>query len=155
MSRRQKNPTTATREFFRKTWQVPLYSVPFALFFGTLGGATLSRYLGAYVVSLIFAAFISYSLWIVEWFVMPRFEKSEQRTLPIWGNAVVYGGTSMLASAAAAILLHFTLMPGFLGSGPAILMMVMFSLLFTLPFLGLIYSFHLPGATTRRRPSRS
>jgi Stage II sporulation protein E (SpoIIE) len=142
MSRRQRNPTTAAREFLRKTWQVPLYSVPFALFFGTLGGATLSRYLGAYVVSLIFAAFISYSLWIVEWFVMPRFEKSEQRTLPIWSNAVVYGGTAMLASAAAAILLHFTLLPGFLGSGPAILMMVMFSLLFTLLFLGLIYSYH-------------
>jgi serine phosphatase RsbU (regulator of sigma subunit) len=142
MARKSRTPTNAWRELLKKTWQIPLYSVPFGLFFGTMSGASPSRYIGAYLVSMIFAAFISYSLWVVEWFVMPRFKTSEQRSMPTWVDAVAYGGTAMLSSVIAAVLLHFTILPGFMGSGRAILMMVMFSLLFTMLFMGLIYSFH-------------
>ena len=72
MVRKPRTPTNAWRELLRKTWQIPLYSIPFGLFFGTMNDGSPSRYVGAYLVSMIFAAFISYSLWAVEWFVMPR-----------------------------------------------------------------------------------
>ena len=51
---------------------VPLWGVPFALFFGTLFGASRGDYFGAYIASLVFAGSINLCIWAVTWFVRPR-----------------------------------------------------------------------------------
>ena len=59
----------------RLLWQIPVSSLPFAIFFGTIFGASLRAYFGAYLVALVFTAVIMLSLWAVRSLVVPALER--------------------------------------------------------------------------------
>jgi two-component sensor histidine kinase len=117
---------------WRTLWRSPLYAIPFALFFGTLYGPSRDAYVGAYLVSLIFALSIGLCIWANRSFVMPRLLDCEA---PGASRAQLQVGLSFFAAAvigsyAAAIIVHFTLVPEFLGSGRSWAISGMYTLLF-------------------------
>ena len=120
------------RSLWRRIWQAPLYAIPFALFFGTLYGATRETYYGAYVVSLVFALSIGVCMWVVRVFAVPRLVDCED---PGASRVQLQVGFAFFAAAVvgsytAALIVHLTLVPGFLGSGRAWAMSGMYTLLF-------------------------
>ncbi len=123
----------------------PLWAVPFALFFGTVFGARWDTYRLAYLDSLVFAFSIRVALFIAARWIVPALpiERSERSWLPISAVHVV---AAMLGSFAGAFAIHWFWQPGFLGGGGAIalLMVAMWSLLFSALFTGIIlaYRFH-------------
>ena len=127
------------RSFLRQLWVTPLLSLPFALFFGTLFGANRSAYQGAYLVSLVFGYSVSLSIWGLESFALHRVARptTAGRKPPPWVYPAWYGGVSILGSVVGAIIVHFTLVPGLLGSVRSIFMLAMFTLIFCGLFLGI------------------
>jgi two-component system sensor histidine kinase AlgZ len=123
----------------------PLWAVPFALFFGTVFGARWDTYRLAYLDSLVFAFSIRVALFIAARWIVPALpiERSDRSWLPISAVHVV---AAMLGSFAGAFAIHWFWQPGFLGGGGAIalLMVAMWSLLFSALFTGIIlaYRFH-------------
>jgi serine phosphatase RsbU (regulator of sigma subunit) len=149
-------PKNATRRtaLLHVLWQVPLYSLPFGIFFGTIFGATLAHYRAAYVIALVFTGIIMLSLWAVRSFVVPVL----QRRFVGWKSSflnegLLYMATSLLGSFAAAVLLNVTLMPGFLGGARRIAVFAMFSLLFAvlLTAVGLVLQYHQSSIEHARR----
>jgi len=119
-------------------WRQPLWAIPFALFFGTLYGASWISYVYAMRVSLVFSFAIGLTMWAIRHFVEPRLEAStlpEDVRGPRIGLAYTIG--ALLSSWIAAVIVHFTVMPGFLGSARAIAISGMFSLLFVALFSGI------------------
>ena len=129
------------RSLFKLLWTQPIWAVPFGLFFGTMfGGGGWRSYLRAYQTSLVFAYTIGFTIWAIEYFVAgPR--RADRRSFPLAVEIVTFTLGSLLASYLAAVIAHFTLMPGMLGSGRAIVMTAMFGVVFTLLVTGLIYAF--------------
>jgi len=123
-------------------WHMPLWAVPFALFFGTIYGSGLRSYFPAYVVSLVFAYSIGLSLWVLESFLLRRIigEAIEGRKEKFWLRGLSYAVASLVGSFAAATLVHFTLIPGFLGGPRQLAGIAMFTLIFTVLFGGLTYA---------------
>ena len=113
--------------------------MPFAIFFGTLNGANRAIYVFAYVVSLYFAYAIGLALWTLEQFVLPRLEDPEDRPSGkrMLRHVALYGVTSVIGAFAAAAAIHFTVMPGFLGSARNVMVIGMFTLLFSALFIGI------------------
>lgn len=135
-------------------WQVPLYSLPFGIFFGTVFGASLRDYYGAYVVALVFTGIIMLALWAVRAFLVPVL----QRRFVGWKSSflnegLLYMATSLLGSFAAAVVLNLTLIPGFLGGARRIAVFAMFSLLFAglLTAIGLVLQYHKSSIEHARR----
>src|SRR2546428_5378357 len=126
---RPKRPPSPWLSLLGLLWRQPLYAVPFAIFFGTLNGASRAIYVLAYVVSLFFAYAIGLALWTLEHFVLPRLEDPEDRPSGkrMLGHVALYGGTSLIGAFAAAAALHFTGMPGFLRSAPHVVGIRMFT----------------------------
>ena len=122
-------------------WRQPLWAIPFALFFGTLYGGSWTSYLYALRISLVFSLSVGLTLWVVSQFVEPRLERAippeDPRGLRI-GFAYVIG--AMLGSWIGAAVVHFTVMPGFLGSPRAFLISGMFTLLFVGLFSGISFA---------------
>src|SRR5439155_24306919 len=113
-------------------------AIPFALFFGILSGATRQAFYGAYVLSLYFAYAIALAIWALEHFIpLPRDAEGAQpelrRTLLRVGS---YGVASLVGAYAAALAIHFTVLPTFLGSVRDVLVVGMFTLLFATLFIG-------------------
>ena len=59
------------------------------------------------------------------------------RQPPPWVYPVTYAAVAAFGSFTAALIAHFTIMPGFLGSVRSILLLAMFSVIFCGLFLGL------------------
>lgn len=134
----------ALRQLLKMLWMQPLLAIAFALFFGTLFGGGWQRYLMAYRAALVFAFTISLAIWATEWFVMPAIrgrEREGKKSLPVWIEATTFSVMAMLGSGIAAAILHFTFLPGFLGTTRDVITIGMFSILFTLLFTGLAYAF--------------
>ncbi|HEY5908555.1 MAG TPA: PP2C family protein-serine/threonine phosphatase [Vicinamibacteria bacterium] len=149
-------PKNATRwtALLHVLWQIPVYSLPFGIFFGTIFGASLRDYYGTYVVSLVFTSVIMVSLWAVRSFVVPALE----RRLLDWrrsflNEGLLYLATSLLGSFVAALILHATLIPGFLGGARRVAVLAMFSLLFAglLTAVGLVLQYHKSSIEHARR----
>ena len=123
----------------------PLWAVPFALFFGTVFGARWATYRLAYLDSLVFAFCIRLALLVAARWIVPALpiERTDRAWLPISAVHVV---AAMVGSFAGAFTIHWFLQPGFLGNGGglALLMVAMWSLLFSALFTGIIlaYRFH-------------
>jgi signal transduction histidine kinase len=124
-------------------WRQPLWAVPFALLFGTMFGSwTLASYLRAYAVSLVFAYCIGYSIWAWECLLLPRFGAPSYRggTLPLWGEALGYALAAVVGGYLAAVINHFFVLPGFLGSVRSMIVAGFFILLFVAMFTGISYA---------------
>jgi len=134
----ERKPARPWRSLLRFLWQQPLLAVPFAIFFGTLSGASRRAYVGAYILALYFSFGIALSLWTLRHFILPHIAwPTQART----GREIIlrvglYAATCMVGSFAAALAIRFTVMPTFLGSAQQVALIAMFTLLFTALFMG-------------------
>ncbi len=127
-------PKRPLRGLLRMLIVQPLWAVPFALFFGTLFGASLGSFLQAYKMSLVFALSIGSAMWVTTYFIEPRLRVDEDSDDAGWWVGAWYMGMAVVGSYAAGIIIHFTLMPGFLGSWRSIAISTMFTLIFVALF---------------------
>jgi signal transduction histidine kinase len=131
-----------SRALLSTLWQQPLYAIPFALFFGTLYGATREAYWTSLKLSLVFAFTIRLAMVALVVWVLPilRRRLSPTGRLPITIEAPAYMAASILGSYTAALLIHRFLIPGFLGSPRAIAVSGAYTVLFTITFSGIAYA---------------
>lgn len=120
----------------------PLFAIPFALFFGLIFAEGEDAYAGAYLVCLCFGVCIILANWAVEEFAVARFvgDIAAPGARTVLRSMAFHAGASILGAAVAAILIHLFIAPGFLGSGRAILIVAIFTLLFLVLFTGVIYA---------------
>src|SRR5262245_58035745 len=120
-------------------WRPPLWAVPFALFFGTLGGARPSDYLSAYQFSLVFSFCVGAALRGARLFIRRFYhcEPGEIQARPAWLTGPIYAFSSLSGAFAAAVIIHFTLEPRLLGNPQSIAATVLFTLLFCALFMGI------------------
>ncbi|MEO6463190.1 MAG: histidine kinase, partial [Candidatus Eisenbacteria bacterium] len=136
-------PVRLRDRLWKTLWQQPLYAVPFALFFGLIYGGTWSSFLMAYRFSLIFAYTVRITLELMEVFVLPRLRTGGPAgRVPLRLEIAMYAIGSVGASYAAAAIIHFTLLPGMLGSARSVLINGAFALVFSLLFGGIAYAMH-------------
>jgi signal transduction histidine kinase len=139
-----RRPRTRGRALVAALWQTPLWAIPFAAFFALLGEARGLRQLVLYYgVSLTFALVIRLALWVAQWELIPRAASATGRagqapSLPV--AIAIYAGTSVASSYLAAAIVHFTWIPGYLGSARSILMSGVFAAVFTLLVGGIVYA---------------
>jgi hypothetical protein len=140
MASDHEKPHHPARSLIRLLWRTPLFAVPFSAFFGTLYGATWEAYKGAYVVSLLFAYVITLCIWLTETLILPRVQRptATGRKPPPWIFPALYCAASLFGSFVAAVIAHFTLIPGLLGNTRAIVLITMFSLIFCGLFMGIV-----------------
>jgi sensor histidine kinase YesM len=123
-------PRSALRSFLRVLLMQPLWAIPFAIFFGTLFGATRETYWLSYKMSLVFAYSIGIAIWVVARFIAPRCSDDDQN----WQRAAWYVGMALLGSYVASFIIQVTIQPGFFGSWRAVATGTMFSLVFVALF---------------------
>ena len=125
-----KTPRSALRSFLRLLIRQALWAIPFALFFGTIFDPRWSSYVLAYKMSLVFAYSIGIALWATDYFIVPRLRGGADELGSNWLIGAWHVGMAVVASYVAAILIHFTLQPGFLGSWRSLAISTMFTLIF-------------------------
>lgn len=137
-------PATPLRAFLSTLWQQPIWAIPFAVFFGTIfgRGGGLDAYLSAYLISLVFAYSIGIAMWVAQYVIQPRVLPKDWDTRggAFLKHVALFMGTSVIGAMFAALVIHFTIFPGFLGSARSVAVLGMFTLIFTLLFSGIAYS---------------
>jgi signal transduction histidine kinase len=128
------------RSLLEALWQQPLYAAGFALFFGTLYGPSLSAYWQAFKVSLVFAFVIRLALIALRVWGLPYLARFAGRPLPVPIEATAYLLSSVFGSYVASLIVHFTLMPGFLGTPRSWAVSGAFSVLFAVTIGGIAYA---------------
>ncbi len=119
----------------------PLWALPFAFFFGTIFGARWRTYVQAYQVSLVFSLTIGLALWAVKHFLEPRLVRWMPRGRDLGLRiGTAYTLSALAASYIAAYLIHFTVMPGFMGSPRSVLIATLYTLLFVALFGGINFA---------------
>ena len=118
------------------------WAVPFALFFGTMFGATWPTYVLAYKMAVVFSYCIGSGIWAVQRFfipcrVIPLAEPHGRHVLDI---GLYICGAAIISSYVAALIVHLTIYPQFLGSVRAVVISGMFTLLFTALFGGINFA---------------
>ena len=114
-----------------------LWAVPFALFFGTMYGAHWPQYRLAYLMSLVFSLTIRVALWATARWIVPRvrLSRGDGAWVPI---TIAHVSAALVASYGAAFIIQATLAPDFVGGPRGVLIVGMWSLLFTVLFSGVI-----------------
>jgi hypothetical protein len=142
---KRREPSSPGRSFLHILWRAPLGAVAFAVFFGTLFGATWAAYRRSYLMALIFTGCIMLSLWVAEHLLIPAVRKS----VPSWKSSFlnegfIYMVVSLVGSLGAAFIIHNTVLPGFLGGIRQVAIWGMYSLLFGVLFtgIGLVFQYH-------------
>ncbi len=134
---------TPARKLLDVLWQAPLWAVPFAFFFGTLYGSRWPDYLLTYKMSLILAYCISLAIWGVKRVMIPRFigcDYDDERRRMNWQIGLYISGACLVASYVGVFIIHFTILPGFMGSPRAVIVSGMFAAVFTALFGGINYA---------------
>ncbi len=140
---RTRRPESALRGLLGIAWQAPLVAVPFAGFFMLLQGRRPSEFVGYWLASLVFSSIISVLNWATHHFVAARLRQDDGDRSTMVRIGLAHAAASLLGSWLAAIVLDRTLAPGMLGGPRAFATFSMFSLLFTVLFLGLATAWHL------------
>ena len=150
---RTPRPQTPLSSLVRMLWVGALLAIPFALFFKLLFGGARSSYFSFYLVSIIFCYANSIATWAVGWFLIPRIVGDRKGRKAIVMEVAAYGWAAIAASFGAAVVLHFTLVPGFLGNFRQFAIIGMFTLLFAALFIGLSYAAHFYNEAIQRARS--
>ena len=141
MKRSRSHPSPG-RDFLGLLWKVPLFALPFALFFQITSSQPFSAFSSYYLVSLVFSSFTMFGVWIAHHWLMPpliaRRAEDPRLSLKVSG---LYTGIALLFGIAGAITLHFTIIPGFLGTGRAVLTLLTYFVLFGMLFVGIALAF--------------
>lgn len=144
MSNRSESAETAkrrTRNLWSLLWGPFVWAVPFAIFFGTLSGASWTSYRIAYLVSLVFSVTIRTLIYAVERFLLPvlRFEAPAGR-YPLLREGLLFMGASLTGSYLAAFVVDRFVLHGFLGGSGGLLRTGLFAAAFSITIGGLIYA---------------
>jgi len=142
---RARRPATPRTSLLSVLWRGPLYAIPFALFFGMLMGGSWAALVGVYKVSLIFTYTNGLMTWAVRWFVIPALGRGDTQLTKqrkILRDVACYFAAALVGSLTAALIIHLTIFPGFLGSPRQFAVLGMFTLLFAAVFIGVSYSYH-------------
>jgi hypothetical protein len=131
------------RDLASLLWKVPLMGVPVALFIQVTSGAPFSRYGQYYVVSLVFGAYALLGVWIASHWLAPAYmaRHAGDRLLTLKVTAI-HSATAMLFASAGALTVHLALIPGFLGTGRAVITLITYFVVLGLIFVGLTLAFH-------------
>jgi hypothetical protein len=130
-------------------WRIVLrplvFAVPFAIFFQVLSGSPPANFPSYYLASLIFAVTILLFVEANRRWVAPRLTaKGKPKTGgPLVLEIASYALSSILGSLTAALILNSTLAPGFLGSVVDIVRVLLFAIVFSALFLGVIYAMNI------------
>ena len=132
------------RALFDAAWQVPLWSIPFALFFGTLYGGARETYILSYEISLVFSLTIRLALVGLTWFVLPALRKGPlcEGGVPLPLEIALFAITSVVSSYVAGFIISQTFLPGFMGSARSFAVTGMYALLFSSLIGGIAYAMH-------------
>lgn len=142
------NPSGAFQRFLVRPI---LYAIPFAFFFSYLQGDGLRTVGSYYVATLIFAFCVVFAIEANRRWVLPRISPDSRRGgLPQPLSIASYGVAAMLGSVCAGFILHFTIAPGTFGTSRDIVLLLMFSAIFTALFLGVIYARRMKRLYDRR-----
>lgn len=133
------------RDLLRAAWTIPLWALPFALFFVLVTGAKFAAFASFYRVSLVFTVFAMLAVWLTRHLIQPRIlagSRSDARAT--FALAGAYTFMALLGSMAAAVVLHSTISPGFLGNARALVVVLVYCLLFGVLIMGvsLAIAFH-------------
>lgn len=148
-----RNPTAAAA-LLRVLWQIPLYSIPFGIFFGTIFGATPRAYAQSYLLALVFTGIIMLALWLVRALVVPILERRVVGWRGSFMNeGLLYMVSSLLAAFVAAVVVDRTLMRGFLGGPQRVAVFAMYALLFAvlMTAIGMVVQYHKSSIEVARR----
>jgi signal transduction histidine kinase len=127
----------------RLLWAQPIWAIPFALFFGTIYGPSLAMYWHSYKASLVYAYMIGLTITLLEILIMPGLRRRRRfGRLPLALDIALFAVAAVLGSYAAAAILHFTFMPGMLGSTRSVLQSGLYAMVFAVLIGGVLYSFH-------------
>jgi serine phosphatase RsbU (regulator of sigma subunit) len=144
----------AGKDFLRLVWKAPLFALPFAFFFLITTGAPLRTFRDFYIVSLAFAFASFVGVWFARHFVSPaiseRIPDDPRRT---WKLSAVHAVMALVSCSVVAVLLHFTIAPGFLGSGRAVLTLIIYFALFGVLSVGLVLASRFYRAAVERAGS--
>jgi len=140
---------SAARRLAGLLWQIPAYTAAFALFFGTIFGASAEGYRGSAIISFVFSSVILILLRGVE-LLLPRMAHRWKPSPVVQG--LLYTVASLIGSGIAALTVDTWLFPGFLG-GRATAVFVLFSLLFVTLFssIGFAWQFYRRSLEYARR----
>ena len=138
MKKKASKPLGPWRDLARVTLLLPLWALPFALFFVLVLGAKFSAFWLYYQVSLVFTTFALLSVWFTKhWLerrVMGAARLPVNRTLAVAGT---YMFMAVFGTMAAALFLNLAVVPGFLGGARGVLTVLVYCLLFGTLFLGI------------------
>jgi Stage II sporulation protein E (SpoIIE) len=121
-----------------------LLAIPCAFFFLISSGGAIRQFGDYYLVTLIFAVFVNAATqangkWIAP--LLPTVQTPDGPSPNLVFHIGSFAIVAVLASLAAALTLHFTIMPQMLGSTQAVMQVVTYAILFTTLSLGLVYAF--------------
>ncbi|NOT32783.1 MAG: serine/threonine-protein phosphatase [Candidatus Eisenbacteria bacterium] len=142
MSPKSSGPEPLSSTLLRQLWLVPVSAIPFALFFGTVYGSSWSGYVRSYQASLVFSAVIAVAVMASERALVPQLQRrfGGARGLPLWAGIAVRLGTSIGAAMIGAMIVNSTVMPGLMGSMRGLLVIAMYSILFSVLVIGAVYA---------------
>ena len=118
-----------------------LFAIPFALFFCFMQGAGLRLLGDYYIASLVFSFSITLAVeanrrWVAHRLIPPGPRSGPPTALQV----ISYGIAAMLGSVAAGTLLHYTIAPNTFGTGRDVVGLLLYSAIFVVTFLGVIYA---------------
>ncbi len=128
----------ASRALMQILWRAPLIALPFAIFFLIIFNGRRDVFPRVYLMSLIFSFTISLCIWATEFFLVPRFipERVMERK-SLWRTVALFLVVGVLGSYLAASIIHFFVIPGWLGSSRTLAIVGMFGALFTASGIGI------------------
>lgn len=132
-----RKPRGPWRDLLRTVLTMPLWALPFAGFFLLVTGSPFRAFGLFYQVSLVFTVFEMLAVWATRQFFQPRIlarARNDARGTIVL--SATYMALAMLAAVAAAVVLHFTFVPGFLSGVRALLSVLVYCLLFGTLMLG-------------------
>jgi len=148
-----RNPT-AGAALLRVLWQIPLYAIPFGIFFGTIFGASVRAYGESYLLALVFTSVIMLALWLVRALVVPVLARKVVGWRGSFMNeGLLYMVSSLLAAFAAAVLVDRAIIRGFLGGPQRVATFAMYAILFAVMMtaIGMVVQYHKSSIEVARR----
>jgi hypothetical protein len=159
MANAKKKPLTRAQSFLRMIVRTPVFAVPFALFFALLEPGGFKNFWTIYLLSLVFSLCNALSAWTVGEILDLRRARMEaqgnaaNKRLNLTVEIGSFVGAAVFGSTAAALIIHFTLIPNFLSDPRQIALVVVFAMIFCALFLGLSYAFHFYGESLAKARS--
>ena len=137
---RTRKPASPLTDLLHLVWQVPVYALPFAAFFMVMDGGRLSlgRLEVYWLAAMVFTACINVMIVPARRLWAPRLlVRFRDDPRVAWYNAASYLAASATGALLAAAILNVTLIPGMLTHLRGILLVLVYTLLFGVLFVGL------------------